>query len=73
MRFANENYTQEGAIRGLRLFSIAFERMMIFVVPAGVIEIRFADSGMAVDALLVFFLRVFRSSGRERHEKNADG
>jgi hypothetical protein len=41
---------------------------MLFVKLPGVIEIRLADSGMAINTLLAFFLGVFGSSDRERHK-----
>jgi len=38
---------------------------MLFVVPAGIIEVRFPDPGMAVHTLLVFFLGILGSRSRK--------
>jgi len=45
---------------------------MVFVVPARIIEVRFSDPGVAIDALLTFLLGVFGRSDREGQEKQSD-
>ena len=42
---------------------------MLFIVAARIIEIGFADSGMAESALFVFFFRHFRGADRERRQQ----
>ena len=53
------------------LFLISFESFVVFVVPAGVVEIGLSEGRVANDALRAFFLGVFGCACRERQEKKA--
>ncbi len=51
------------------LFLVAFEAFVVFVISAGIIEVRLSDSCVAIDALLAFLFSHFGSSDRKRREK----
>jgi hypothetical protein len=55
---------------GLLVF-VSVETVMVLVILAGIVEIRFADGGMTIGTLLIFFLGVLGSSYRKRHEQKA--
>src|SRR5436190_3078158 len=70
--FHEGNYTWGSGIAALRLlFSKTVQCVMVLVIFAGLVQVWLADGGMAVHTLLVFFLGVFRRSGRERHKQKS--
>ena len=66
-------YAGSGRGRLPLLFDVTFEGVMSLVVFTGVVQVRFADCRMAVQALLILFFRVFRSADCKGYKKKGYG